>query len=465
MILADPAKLHAALQQFEVGRLQEAEAICEAILAGAPDDFWTLRLLGELHSKRGCSVRALHFLTRALAADEPGDTATVAELSKLAIALVDERQFAAAVECLRLVLARRPDDAVALHNHAYALVGLNRHAEALPVYRAARKLNPDSPHLKVNEGIALLGAGEWQAGWAQYEARLDMPHLFEPDAFAERFPRWRGDTDIAGKTILLQAEQGLGDSLQFVRYVPLVAALGARVVLRVQPPLAKILRGVPGADRVVTFADEPDGIDLQCRLMSLPAIFGTTPATVPASVPYLDVPREYLMLWRALLGPVRRKRIGIAWSGAQQIPGRSIPLEILAPLLRHADYEFHALQAEFPEADAAWLAANPMVVDHSERWLDFADAAALAASLDLVITIDTAMAHLAGALGLPTWIMLPFHADFRWLLDRADTPWYPTARLFRQQRPGDWEGVVAEVVAGLKYEDGHAWSSRRPPSA
>ena len=235
-------------------------------------------------------AQAKNALERALALDAPGDTATVAALGDLAIRLVSERDFLQAVECLQLVLARRPRDAIMLHNCAYALVALNRHAEALPLYRAARQLDPDSPHLKINEGIALLGAGDWPAGWSQYEARLEMPHLFEPDAFAQRFPRWRGDSDIRGKAILLQAEQGLGDTLQFVRYAPLVAALGARVLLRVQPPLAKLLQGLSSVARVVTFADEPAEVDLHCLLMSLPAIFGTRLGTVSASVPYPQHP-------------------------------------------------------------------------------------------------------------------------------------------------------------------------------
>jgi ADP-heptose:LPS heptosyltransferase len=183
--------------------------------------------------------------------------------------------------------------------------------------------------------------------------------------------------------------------------------------------------------------------------MSLPLAFGTRVTNVPAHVPYLRVPPDFLLLWRTLLGRRKRPRVGIAWSGSQHIPHRSMPLRALAPLLRRQEYEFHSLQLEIPEADRDWLAAIPWLIDHSQEQKDFADAAALVAEMDLVLTIDTSLAHLAGALARPVWIMLPFTADCRWLLDRDETPWYPTARLFRSKRFGDWDGVVADVMKAL----------------
>ena len=263
-------------------------------------------------------------------------------------------------------------------------------------------------------------------------------------------PHWRGETDIAGKSILLQAEQGLGDTLQFIRYAPLVAALGARVVVRVQPTLGALLARLPIADTVLTFADAVPDVDVQCPIMSLPLVFRTTLANVPAQAPYIGASPEYLMLWQALLGLRRRRRIGIAWFGRQNRPQRSMPLQALAPLLlARQDLEFHSLQKEIPDADRHWLATHRAMVDHSADQKNFADTAALVAQMDMVLSIDTSLAHLAGALGKPVWIMLPFSADWRWLVGRTDTPWYPTARLFRQKRPDDWEGVVAEVAQAL----------------
>jgi hypothetical protein len=196
----------------------------------------------------------------------------------------------------------------------------------------------------------------------------------------------------------------------------------------------------------------PD-VDLQCPLMSLPLAFGTTVATVPARVPYLTVPRESMVTWQALIGPRQprqHRRIGIAWSSGPRPPLRSMPLITLAPLLTgRSDLEFHSLQKEMSDTDRAWLEAHDMVVDHSAQQKDFADAAALIAHMDLVISVDTSLAHLAGSLGKPVWFMLPFSADSRWLRERTDTPWYPTARLFRQKQPGHWDGVVADVVEKL----------------
>jgi hypothetical protein len=337
-----------------------------------------------------------------------------------------------------------------LRNHGNALAALNRQTEALEQYRLARMVTPDSAGLRLNEGIAMLTLGMWPEGWERLEARLSIPPPEGVGPFPDNIPHWRGQPDIAGKSILLHAEQGLGDTLQFIRYAPLVAARGARVVLRVQPTLAPLFARLPIADAVFTFFDALPDVDLQCPVVSLPLAFRTTLSNLPAQVPYLGAPPEYLMLWQALLGLRRRKRIGIAWFGRQNMPYRSLPLHTLAPLLLgRQDVEFHSLQKEMPEADRRWLATHGVVVDHTEDQKNFLDTAALVAQMDMVLSIDTAMAHLAGALGKPVWIMLPFSADWRWLVGRSDSPWYPTARLFRQKRPGDWNGVVAEVAQAL----------------
>jgi hypothetical protein len=335
-----------------------------------------------------------------------------------------------------------------------ALAGLNRHAEALDQYREAYAVMPDSLELQYNEAMALVATGAWPEGWERLEVRFAIADMSPLPQAVDKMARWVGESPIDGKTILLQAEQGLGDTLQFVRYVPLVAERGARVVLRVQPALGKLMAGMPGAERVITSYDNVTDVDMVCPLMSLPHAFATRVATVPATVPYLRAPMRYLQLWQALLGLRSRPRVGLAWWGRQHLPLRSMPLATLAPLLQRTDLEFHALQQEIPDRDRAWLAGNPGLMDHSAELKDFADTAALISQMDLVITIDTSVAHLAGALARPVWIMLPFSADARWLLDRNDTPWYPTARLFRQRRQMDWDGVVAEVVQALHDEIG-----------
>ena len=371
-----------------------------------------------------------------------------AALYGLGCALLAQFRQEDAVPYLERAAALRPghnDTRAALGN---ALLGANRNAEALLHYRAAEASNKDVPGLQLNQALALLGIGAWSEGWQRFEARFSVPAAFPGLDLPKDARFWRGE-DIVGKTILLQSEQGLGDTIHCVRYAPLVAERGAKVVLRVQHELAKLVAEMQGVDTVLTGFDLAPAIDLVCPLMSLPLAFGTEIATIPANVPYLKAPSAYRLLWQTLLGERKRPRIGVAWRGQQHLPHRSIPLAQLAPLLQCADYEFHGLQKESSEADREWLAANPLLIDHSAELRDFADTAAIAEEMDLVISIDTSVAHLAGALARPLWIMLPSSGDFRWLLDREDSPWYPTARLFRQKRPGDWDNVVLEVVRAL----------------
>ncbi len=363
-------------------------------------------------------------------------------------ALLGLFRHAEAVPYLERALAQRPEDndtRIALGN---ALLGANRNVEALAQYREAEKHTTDTAPLRLNQALALLTIGGWSEGWELMESRFSVPQAFPGLELPRDVRFWRGE-DIAGKTILLQGEQGLGDTIHLVRYAPLVAGRGARVVLRVQPLLGKLLGGMRGVDTVLTGADPAPAVDAVCPLMSLPRAFSTDLGTIPANVPYLAAPEPYRLLWRTLLGERVRPRIGVAWRGQQHLPHRSIPLAQLAPLLQRTDYEFHGLQKQMTDADRAWLTANPLLIDHSDELSDFADTAAIAEAMDLVISIDTSVAHLAGALARPLWVMLPFAADFRWLLDRTDSPWYPTARLFRQGRAGDWSGVILAVTEAL----------------
>jgi tetratricopeptide (TPR) repeat protein len=432
---------------FLQDRADEAAACHRDAVAANPDDAASLVNLGNVLQSLKQFDEASALYRRALVL-APGDTA--AQIG-LGFALLSGNRFDEAIPALEAAVAAQPMHGVARMALGTALVGLNRYGEALQQYRNARPAMQDSPLLMYNEATALLATGAWPEGWKQLEARFRVPGLFQLQGFPDNLPIWRGDpAEIAGSKILLQAEQGLGDTLQFVRYVPLVAELGAQVVLRVQPRLGRLLdKNVPTAERVITTYDEPPAVDLLCPLMSLPAAFETRIETIPAAMPYIHAPAEFSLLWQTLLGPRTRPRIGIVWSGMQHMPARSMPLQALTPLLQLPGYEFHSLQLEIPPADGACLAAHPWVVDHRDDQKDFADTAGLIEQMDLVVTIDTSVAHLAGAMARSVWIMLPFNADFRWLLAREDTPWYPTARLFRQKRPGDWDGVIAEVVKAL----------------
>ncbi len=443
----DTAELHANLGHmlYQLECIDEAVECYRRAIAIDPDDADIRAVLGALLRPRKEFEEACEHYRHALRLrpDEPE------ALFGLGAALLGLFRCEEALGYLQRAAALRPSHVETLGALGNALVGMNRVPEALREYRAGRALQPDSAELEQNEAFALLMVSDWSEGWREMEAR----HFVKRDApllhLLEDMPHWRGETAIDGKTILLQSEQGLGDTLMMVRYAPLVVARGARVLLRVQPLLGKLLADIPGAGAVLTSWEVLPEADMACPLMSLPLAFGTELATVPATVPYIRTPPLYRMLWRTLLGRRTRPRIGIAWRGKQHLPYRTMPLAALEPLLRRTDIEFHGLQLEVPVSDREWLDANPLLIDHSAEVKDFADTAAIIEELDLVITIDTVLAHLAGALARPVWIMLPLCPDFRWLIDRQDSPWYPTARLFRQQREGDWAGVVAEVVVAL----------------
>ncbi len=346
---------------------------------------------------------------------------------------------------LRRAVALRPDMIEARSEMSPALCSLGRYAEALEQYRAAQIQQPDNWSARYLEALALIALGDWATGWELHEARwrseLGATHR---RLFAR--PYWLGETDLTGRTILLHAEQGCGDTLQFVRYVPLVAARGGRVLLEAQQGLAPLLADMPGVAGVITRGDALPPFDLHTSLMSLPRAFRTTLETVPADVPYIVPPTGRLVRWREHLGEPRTRRIGIAWSGTPSPWNRAIPLQLLRPIAERPDCELHTLQIEIWPADRAALHALPQIRDHSGALADFADTAALISLMDLVISIDTAAAHLAGALGKPTWLLLPVGPDYRWMLERTDCPWYPTMRLFRQPALHDWQSVVGRVI-------------------
>jgi hypothetical protein len=277
------------------------------------------------------------------------------------------------------------------------------------------------------------------------------------------WPLWLGKESIAGRTILIHAEQGLGDTVQFCRYAKLLAERGASVILEVQAPLLKLLEGAEGVSRLIASGSEwPPDIDYQCPLMSLPLAFATTLASIPADVPYLSSNPEKVSFWREKLGERQKLRVGLVWSGGfrPEQPElwavnsrRNIPLSKLAPLV-HPEIEFYSLQKGQPaESELAELRAGgwegPELVDFTGLLTDFSDTAALIECLDLVISVDTSIVHVAGALAKPVWVLNRFDTCWRWLLQRSDSPWYPTLRLFRQERPGDWDGVVERARTEL----------------
>jgi tetratricopeptide (TPR) repeat protein len=348
-------------------------------------------------------------------------------------------------------LAISPDHVDALNNRGVVLRDLNRPTEALLSYDKALSIKPDYAETHSNRSCLRLLLGDFERGFEEFEWRWRVPELapWRRDFSA---PLWLGEEPLAGRTILLHAEQGFGDAIQFVRYAPLVAARGAKVILEVPPPLTALFSGVAGVALVIGRGETLPGFDCHCPLLSLPLAFKTRLETIPADAAYLSAPEDRVIKWRQRLPQPRQRRIGIAWAGNPAFKGdhtRSIGLERLSPLLAVAGVEFLSLQRDLREGDRDILRNNSHVMQLGEATEDFGDTAAIMASLDLVISSDTAVAHLAGALGKPVWVLLQYVADWRWLLGRSDSPWYPTARLLRQPEIGDWGSVISQVEREL----------------
>ncbi|MGB8603414.1 MAG: tetratricopeptide repeat protein [Rhizomicrobium sp.] len=367
-----------------------------------------------------------------------------------------------ALASLDRAIALNPKNAEAYTNRGNVLRELARPDEALASYDRAIALSPDYAEAQANKSISLLQAGNFAEGFKLYEYRwkCEVPRrafLNFSASMVRHFDQsaWLGREDIAGKTLLVHAEQGLGDSIQFCRYIPLLKKTGARLLFEVPDALRSLMGSLKTDAELVGPGSVLPPFDWHTPLMSLPLIFGTKLDTVPADVPYLAADKAKTILWRRMLGEKQRPRIGLAWSGNPEHTNdhnRSIPLEILAPLLR-LPFSFYALQKDIRPADARLLAAMPELKVQRARLDDFSDTAALVEQMDLVISVDTSVAHLAGALGKPVWLMLTAVAEWRWLVGRDDSPWYPSARLLRQENRGDWPGLIQTIADRLMQGD------------
>ncbi|NJN85700.1 MAG: tetratricopeptide repeat protein [Leptolyngbyaceae cyanobacterium SL_7_1] len=352
---------------------------------------------------------------------------------------------AAAVTAYRQAIALQPHYPMAHNNLGLALYDLAQPQAAIAEYDKAIALIPNNSDAHLNRGLARLFQGDLAEGFRDYEWRWRVVGGdFKPlPAFSQ--PQWDG-SELNGKTILLWAEQGLGDTIQFIRYAQLVRHRGGRVIVECQPSLQRLLSTLPAVEQVIAQADPLPAFDTHIPLLSLPHALGTTLETVPAAVPYLQAPTP-----KPLTAPPGTLKVGIVWAGNPNHRSdrhRSCPFHHLLPLLQQPGVTFYSLQVG-RSADLAPHLDSLVLYDLSPELQDFADTAAAIAPLDLVITVDTAVAHLAGALGKPVWILLSYAPDWRWLLDRSDTPWYPTARLFRQPQAGDWTTVIAQVITAL----------------
>lgn len=484
VIAADPARVDAlhdsAVALARLGRADEALMRCERVLAldplharalasrgdallqleryGDALDSYARALAIEPHSaetlcNRGTALRFLKRFDEALASCN----AALACDGRFAHAwmarggvLRDLHRHDEAAASLDRALALRPDHAANWLDRGNLHADMAQMDDARAAYDRAIALHPGYVDAHVARASLHLMAGEFARGWPEYEWRLRDARLARHDRpFTQ--PSWRGDAPLDGKTLLIHAEQGVGDTLQFCRYVPLAAARGARVVFEVAPPLRTLMASLHGAADVIARGAPLPPFDCRAPLLSLPLAFRTDEASIPRAAAYLHADPQRTREWDASLGARRRPRIGLAWAGDPAHPNdhnRSIDLARLAPLF-DLDIDWVSLQKLVREHDEALLATVPVRRVDDELG-DFADTAALIGAIDLVIAVDSAVAHLAGALGHPVWLLLPDPPDWRWMRARTDSPWYPSARLFRQPAPGKWADVIDAVLAAIE---------------
>ena len=481
---AEPRFAHAlGATLIEAGRFAEAEAALGRAVALAPNLADAHSSLGMARARQGRHAEAEPCYRRALEID-PKHLRAMINLGSALLALRRHEEFAA---IQRRALAVDPDFAEAHANLAAALLVLGDHAGAEAAARRALELKPELAEPRntlatalerqgrVDEALAvleraalhgpvdergeahfgralmLLRRGDFARGWREYEWRWGSRRHHRGARRDFALPQWLGE-DIAGRTLLLHAEQGLGDTIQFLRYAPMAARRGAKVVLEVPASLARLAATVEGVGAVAAAGGALPPFDLHCPLLSLPLAFATRLESIPAATPYLRADPRAAAAWRRRFAAKPGLAVGLAWAGNPDYPGdrdRSLDPALLAPLLKAKNATFYSLQVGAAAAAIAQAPGGGGVESLGREFADFADTAASVAALDLVVAADTAVAHLAGALNRPVWILLPFASDWRWLVDRADSPWYPSAALFRQERPGGWAGVIERVAAKL----------------
>jgi tetratricopeptide (TPR) repeat protein len=434
----------------EQGKLAEAAAHYRQAIHLRPDFAWAHHNLGIVLLEQGVLIEAEGCLNQVLRIDPSLADAHY----NLGIVYQEQGKLNDAVAALREALQLNPNHREAHNNLGVALRVRGEWADAEVSFEQALRLNLDFAEARNNRAMLWLLLGKYEQGWREYKWRWrTRPFSSSP----RPGPLWDGGP-LGGKTIMLHAEQGLGDTLQFIRYAAVVKERGATVLVACQPELLGVLSGCPGVDRLLPQDGPLPACAMHAPLLSLPGLCGTTLPTIPATVPYLVAAQDRVARWRQHLAAVPGFKVGICWQGSprhQDDRRRSVPLSQFQPLAEvpgirlvplqrgPGEEQWAACARRWPVVELPGLAQGP-----SEAWVE---TAALIAALDLVVTVDTAVAHLAGALGRPVWVPLQFSPDWRWLLQRIDSPWYPTMRLFRQSREGDWAGVFARIAAELRH--------------
>jgi len=433
----DPGQIYAEASALQrANRAAEAEPLYRRILELDPNHVGALHMLGVLELQRGLAQQAAELIGRAVTLDDR----SVPRHFNLALALYQLDRFDEAIAACRAALRLKADFAPALYTMALSLKDLGRLDEAIAAYQAAQSHAPNLAEAHYGEGFARLMKGDFAAGWRKFEWRR---HIF-PQRTNYPQPQWTGQ-DIGGRTLLIHGEQGQGDNIHFLRYAPLAAERGAKVIVETYASLVPLMRSLPGVERVIGFGDPAPRFDFHCPAMSLPALFG--PA-IPSAA-YLSADPARTQAWRERLAALPGRKIGIAWRGnpeQSENKRRSLSAGQMAACFAGGTAVPVCLQKD---RTAEELAAFGPLIDAAPDLADFAETAALIGALDLVLTVDTAVCHLAGALGAPVWTLLSFAPDWRWQEKREDSPWYPSMRLFRQARPGEWGPAIDKVRAAL----------------
>jgi FKBP-type peptidyl-prolyl cis-trans isomerase 2 len=428
------------------GQIDEAISYYQKAVGQNPNHTGAYYNLGVAFQEKGLIDQAILYYEIAIGFNQEFTEAH----HNLGVAFNEKGKFDEALSCFQRVLQLKPDHAGAYYSLGNTLVAKGQFNDAMQSYKKAIEINPGHADAQWSLGLINLRLGNFEEGWKGYEWRWELKDVMPKRDFSQ--PLWDGH-DISGRTILLHAEQGFGDTLQFIRYAPLVAQRGAKIVVECQKELVSLLKDTDGVSRVIARGEELPDFEVHCPLLSLPLVFGTKLKTIPAKIPYVNTDPALVRKWRSKIEQDKSAvKVGLVWAGNPKLKfghSRSCPIGTFSKLAQRSDVVFYSLQKGEAEGQAKNPPEGIKLIDTSEEIHDFSDTAAIIKNLDLVISIDTSAAHLAGSLGKPVWVLLPFVPDWRWMTTREDSPWYPTMRLFRQPAAGDWESVINHIKDAL----------------
>jgi len=449
VLKSDLAEAHnnMGLILYEQGKLDEALACYQQALMYNPRAPEPHNNMGNIFKYQGRLNKAISSYACALKLRPNYAEAC----NNMGVAFQLQNRFEEAISELRNAINLRPDYAEAYVNTGITYQSKGALEQALFSYQKAIALDPENANAHFHHSFALLLGGNLEEGWKEYEWRLLRQEWKRAHRYQYHAPSWDGSA-FSGKTLFIHAEQGLGDTLQFIRYLPMVKGLGGKVIFETGKPLFNLFRDFPGIDRLVTVSSKGhpvSGYDLYAPLMSIPGLLRTTLETIPQNVPYIYAAPEKAADWQARLGG--GIKVGLVWAGKPVVnDNRPCPLKCFLPLFDVHSIRLFGLQKGQAACQLQGLPKGSEMINLGEEFDDFTDTAGAIENLDLVISVDTSVAHLAGAMGKPVWTLLPFAPDWRWLLGREDTPWYPTMRLFRQPEPGNWDAVFQRIVKELR---------------